>query len=97
MNPPRFNAQGQEVDERGQVIIKHAYLTDGGGAPLKFLRVLNEACPSCGRGANPNKLGILREARGQETVHCLSCDYQLTREPAPVFRPMNSGPGFRSQ
>jgi len=89
-----YDASGQKIDEEGNPIIEHAYLSSGSGEPLRLIRRTEETCPSCGKGPKPNKLGILSEAPGQETVHCLHCDYQLTRRPVPTaqnFRPMNSG------
>jgi hypothetical protein len=88
-----YDANGNKIDEHGNIIIEHAYLTSGSGEPLRLLRKTEEHCPSCGKGPTPNKLGILTESPGQETVHCLHCDYQLTRRPKPTpqnFRPMNS-------
>jgi uncharacterized metal-binding protein (TIGR02443 family) len=81
------------VDEEPKPTIPHAYLTTGSGAPLKFWRMLPEACPACGRGPNPARLAIMSEGQGVETVHCVKCDYSMTRRPKknPQFRPMNSG------
>jgi len=90
-----INAQGILVDGDGNAIIEHEYLEGTGGQPLRFLRRTEEPCPLCGRGPRPNVIGVLAEALGQETVHCLTCDYQTTRRPGPrtTHRPMNSGNG----
>lgn len=83
----------EEEDDDPRKIL-HKYLTTAAGAPLKFLRMLDEPCPDCGRGPKPNKLAVLFENPIQETVHCVSCDYQTTRKPtrtSRTFRPMNSG------
>jgi Zn ribbon nucleic-acid-binding protein len=79
-----------EDDEQRK--IPHKYLQGTSNGTLKFLRMTDEPCPACGRGPTPNKLAVLFEdPPRQETVHCVSCDYQVTRKPKLQNRPMNSG------
>jgi hypothetical protein len=80
-------------DQTDEPTIPHRYLTTASGAPLKFYEVLDEPCPSCGKGPTSNhaKLAVLFRAPGQETVHCTSCDFSLVRRPKPKrLPPMNS-------
>lgn len=78
------------TDEDGtEYVAIHPYLVDGNNKPVRFLRVLDEKCPSC----LLNDLGVTHQIRDAETVHCTKCDWSTTRRPKPVVRPMNSG-GF---
>lgn len=93
VNPFYFDAVGQKRDAvTNQPIIEHRFLTGGDGLPLRFLSLTDEPCPVCGRGAQPNRLAVQHQLPGQETVHCIACDHQVTRKPAPGRLPlMNSG------
>jgi hypothetical protein len=71
--------------------IEHAYLQTGSGEPLKFWRLTDQKCPACSKGPHGSPLAVLAETFGQETLHCIYCDYQITQRPKPKFRPMNSG------
>jgi len=77
-----------ERDEDGtEFVATHPYLTDGQNRPVRFVAVLKEKCPAC----EINDLGVTHNSKDAQTVHCLKCDYTLTRRPPPVYRPMNSG------
>lgn len=60
-------------------MVTHPFLQNGSGLPLEFTVVLDEACPSC----SSKKIGVLSEHDRTETVHCIRCDWMLTRARTP--------------
>ncbi len=82
-----------DPDQQGPKI-RHEYLTKGDGSPLEFLEYAEgEVCPLCSKGAHGSLLGILSRSQRDELVHCVKCDYFVSRPPKLFkhrFTPMNS-------
>jgi len=74
--------------------LQHRFLTDSSGGPLTMLRLTNERCRACSP-ALQGVLGVLSEGTDgrTETVHCMMCDFMLTRPRMPTITPrkMNDG------
>jgi uncharacterized metal-binding protein (TIGR02443 family) len=79
-----------DIEERP---IEHAFLEDSSGSRLRFLELLGEACPRCYPKGELALMYRAAAADKPETVHCVKCDYELTRKPNRQnarLPPMNS-------